>query len=191
VRDVKALLIALAWVAVLSLSRCAWSQESGSRSGPPLELKGPHVVRLYPRTAPDLRFYADRTLTGTPGLRVDERGAFVGDRLVCAWPDGKYDVQNEANMVLGYRTRPEVGNAVYDACPDGFPVVSMWGDQGKGGAALYIEVYSRRGTVIEVRFEGKRYYLDLNTLPGDPRSPDATLKRPFSGKLEFYRREVP
>ena len=181
VRSVNALLVAIAWMAALSLSRYVWSQD-----GPPWELNkggGPHLVRLYPRTPPDLKFYADRKLTGAPGLRLNERGAFVGDRLVCAWPEGKYDVGNEANMVLGYRTRPEIGNAIYDGCPPAFPVVSIWGDHGHGGAALYIEVYSRTGSIIEVRFQGKRYYLDLNTLPGDPRTPDSTLKRPPRGFL--------
>jgi hypothetical protein len=130
-RDAKTLLVAIGWMAVLSLSRCAWSQDSG----PPWEFNkggGPHVVRLYPRTPPDLKFHDNRKLTGAPGLRLNERGAFVGDRLVCAWPEGKYDVNNEANMVLGYRTRPEIGTPIYDGCPPGFPVVSIWGDHGHG-----------------------------------------------------------
>jgi hypothetical protein len=133
--------------------------------------------------APDLRFYTNRSLSGPPALRVDQHGAFVGDRQVCSWPESVYDAKNNANMVLGYRGRPEVGNAKYDGCPTGFPVISTWGDHGLGGAVLYVDVVSRKGPIAEVRFEGKPYYFDLNAIPGDPRRPDPALGRRPRGFL--------
>jgi len=140
--------------------------------GPSLNLAARRAhIRLYLKEAPDLRFYERKNLLGAPAIHVNERGAFVGSTLVCSWPEGRYDQQNESNMVLGYATGPEVGSSRYIRCPDGFPVISTWGDRGKGAAALFIEVFSRTGRIVEVRFRDRSFYFDLNALPGDPRDP--------------------
>ena len=138
--------------------------------GPPLDLDPRQAhIDLYLRGAPNLKFYARKDLSGAPAIELNERGAFVRSTLVCSWPDGRYDQQNEGNMVLGYATGPEVGTPRYTPCPDGFPVISTWGDRGLGAATLLIEVFSRTGTLVEVRFRGQSLYFDLNALPGDPR----------------------
>ena len=146
-------------VSALGLLASSQPFADGQDTGPRLELDPTRAhVRLYPKAAPDLKFFANRNLRGLPAIRLNGRGAFVEDQLVCSWPDGQYDPGNAANMVLGYETRPEIGNAKYDPCPPGFPIISMWGDGGLGGADLYIEVASRKGTIVDVRYAGRSYY---------------------------------
>jgi hypothetical protein len=136
---------------------------------PPLDVDPNRAhITLYPHGAPNLKFYARKDLQGSPAIEVNERGAFVGSTLVCSWPGGQYNPQNEENMVLGYSTNPAVGSPTYTPCPDGFPVISTWGDHGLGGATLMIEVFTRTGTLVEVRFRRQSLYFDLNALPGDP-----------------------
>jgi hypothetical protein len=156
----------------------------GQDNGPPVELNPRHAhVLLYPKAAPDLKLYRSRELAGPPAIRLNERGAFVGDQLVCSWPGGRYDTSDSANMVLGYETPPVAGNVKYVPCPAGFPIISTWGDGGHGTATLLIEVSSRKGAIIEVRFAGKPYYLDLRSLPGDPRQPEPSLGMARRGVL--------
>lgn len=161
---VRVTIIAICWwqaLCVLAASQAA---------GPLRELNPLRAhVSLYLTEAPDLRFYARRDLTGPPEIVVNDLGAFVGKTLVCPWPGGRYDVSDRANMVLGYATRLDIDSGKYTPCPDGFPVISTWGDHGKGAAALYIEVFTRNRSLVEVRFRGKPYFVDLNALPGDPR----------------------
>jgi len=64
-------------------------------------------------------------------------------------------------MVLGYRGDPSVGVAEYEGCPEGVPFKSTWGDGGHGGAALFLEVVSRRGTIVGALFRGRVFYGDL------------------------------
>jgi len=159
---------------IVGLMQLASSHAVGQvqEAEPPQEFNPKRAhVKLFPREAPDLRFYRRRDLRGLPAIRLNERGAFVGDQLVCAWPGGRYDSRNRVNMVLGYETPPEIGDPKYVPCPAGFPIISTWGDQGHGGAVLLIEVASRKGTLVEVVFQGQSYYLDLKSLPGDPSVP--------------------
>jgi hypothetical protein len=161
--------VSSAAVAIVLLSLPGLSVAAHQKSGPPLYLNRQRAhVRLYGDDAPSLAFYARRDLSGPPVIRVNEQGAFVGQTLVCSWPGGKYDPRNSSGMVLGY-SEGSVEAPTYTGCPDGFPVISTWGDHGLGGAALFIEVFSRRGAIVEVRFRDQPLYFDLNMLPGDPR----------------------
>jgi hypothetical protein len=123
---------------------------------PDLDLNRPHIL-LRSSEAPNLKFYARKDLRGTPAIEVNERGAFVAGVLVCSWPGGRYVQENESNMTLGYVPDAMSPSSPVGPCPAGFPVMSNWGDHGLGGAVQYIEVGSRQGSTIEVRFRG---YLD-------------------------------
>jgi hypothetical protein len=95
-------------------------------------------------------------------LRLDEKGLFIGAKLECSWPDGRYQTDKEFNMVLGYSSSNfESGKTVYKPClPEG-PIVSTWGDGGCGTAALFVQVEKLLNDHAEVIFRDKRLILDL------------------------------
>jgi hypothetical protein len=136
---------------------------------PPLNPERAHV-RVFLNGAPDLRFYPRRDLTGQPAIGVNGLGAFVHDKRECTWPGGAYDAANQVNMVLGYQLLQGGSVDRYVPCPASFPVISKWA--GFGGAALYIEIFGRKGPVIEVKFRGRSYYMDLRSLPGRSCGPE-------------------
>jgi hypothetical protein len=95
-------------------------------------------------------------------LRLDEKGLFIGSKLECSWPDGRYQTDKGFNMVLGYSSSNfEPGKTVYKPClPEG-PIISTWGDCGNGTAALFVQVEKLLKDHAEVRFRGKKLILDL------------------------------
>lgn len=126
-------------------------------------------ISVYPPVHWDLRLYGRPDLSGSPAVHLTDDGLRVDGALVCVWPGGGWAVESSHNMVLGYRTRDAED---YRRCiPDGLPVLSMWGDNGKGAAALFIEVTARRGSIVESTWGARRLYFDLNSLPGDPQEP--------------------
>jgi hypothetical protein len=155
------------------------------QGGGQLELNPENAhVRLYPASAPDLKFYPNRDLTGPAAIRLNDRGAFFGNELVCRWPNGQYDENNASNMVLGYESAPEVGSPKFTPCPAGFPVISTRGDRGLGGAGLYIEVSGRKGPIIEVRFRAQSYYMDLRSLPRERPDPSGSNRSVLAWQWE-------
>lgn len=128
-----------------------------------------------------LRFYDQGDLAGQAAIELSDEGLRLDGRLVCAWPGGRWDQAHAANMVLGYRT---VDAQDYRPCmPEDLPLISTWSDKGLGVAAIYIEVVARRGAIVESLWGARRVYLDLNTLPGDPREPIADAKLRMKGFL--------
>lgn len=147
------------------------------QAGPLLELNPDRAhISVFPPTHWNLQFYGRPDLSGQPVIELTDEGLRIDGRLTCAWPGGRWNETRAANMVLGYATVDAEG---YHPCvPHGLPLISTWGDKGLGAAAIYIEVASRRGRVVESRWGPRRLYIDLNTLPGDPREPiqDANLR---------------
>lgn len=135
-----------------------------------------HIV-VFPPSHWDIRLYGNPGLSGPAVLHLNDEGLSADGKLACSWPGGRWQESREANMVLGYRSVDATG---YQGCtPADLPIISTWGDRGLGSAALYIEVVSRRGHIIETRWAARRLYFDLNSLPGDPRVsvPNAQLER--------------
>lgn len=162
-------------------SGAAAAQERSEHPGQPSPERA-HIQLLLSDVVPTFALTQNPDGSGE-AIRLGERGLFVDDGLVCEWPGGRYDPGNAANMVLGYATVSADGSPQdYRGCRPGLPVISTWGDCGIGAATLYIEVLSRVGPIVETQYGGQRYYLDLNDLPGDPRSPDPS----FEGRLKGY-----
>lgn len=99
---------------------------------------------------------------------LNGEGLSVDDKLVCRWPDGKFDDAKAPNMILGYSSSAFVsgGPTEYRPCPTDVPVRSTWGDGGTGAAALYVEVERVEKDRAEIRFRGKTYHLTLAPLLG-------------------------
>ena len=117
--------------------------------------------------APEIALYATSSLTGSPIVKLTGDGLFVRGNLVCSWPSGHFDGSNTRGhlMVLGYADE----NATdYHGCPSGLPIKSFWSYHDGRDPNLFIEVASRRGSVIEARQGVTKYYFDLSSLQGDP-----------------------
>ena len=162
---------------VLSLMLAGVGPTAIPQAGPPLELNPDRAhISVFPPSHWNLQFYDRPDLSGRPVIELTDQGLRIDGSLKCRWPGGRWNEMRAANMVLGYRTA-DAGD--YHPCvPLGLPLISTWGDKGLGAAAIYIEVAARRGRVVESRWGARRLYLDLNTLPGDPREPiqDANLR---------------
>jgi hypothetical protein len=130
--------------------------------------------------APNFALYATPNLRGSPAIRLTGDGLFIGGKLACSWPGGRFDGSNARGhlMVLGY-TDDDATN--YRGCPAGTPIKSFWSFHDGQYPRLYIEVAARRGSLIETRQGQTRYYFDLNQLQGDPavrgKAIDAELSR--------------
>jgi hypothetical protein len=130
-----------------------------STSPPRLNPNLPHVD-IYPPAHWNLRLFARRDMSGRPAIELNDQGLFVDGTRVCAWPGGRWNPDDAANMLLGYDER-----RTYIGCGADMPVLSIAGDNGLGAAAVYIEVVRRVGTVAEARYGSRTLYLDLNSLP--------------------------
>lgn len=152
--------------------------------GPPLNPDRAHVEVFLTDSAPAFRLTERRDGSGRNTIQVDERGLSINRAIVCSWPNGFYDGGNAVNMVLGYTGVSADGRPEHSTgCPPGVPIISKWGDSGLGGATLYIEVLSRTGSVVETQYGDRRFYLDLNRLPGDPRIPDPSFNLKPKGRV--------
>lgn len=139
------------------------------------------IQLLLSRVAPTIALTQHPDGSGD-AIRLDKRGLFVDGKLACRWPGGRYDPGNSTNMVLGYENVSADGSPQdYRGCPSGLPIVSTWGDCGIGTATLYIEVHSPLGPLVETRYATRSFYLDLNDLPGDPRSSDPSFEVRLKG----------
>ena len=153
------------------------------QAGPPLDLNPDRAhIWIFAPSHWNLEFYGRSDLSGEPVVELTDEGLRIDGRVVCPWPGGRWDEGRKMNMVLGYTS---VDAGVYRPCvPPGLPLISTRSDSGLGVAAVYVEVVARRGAIVESRWGARRLYLDLNTLPGDPREPipDASLRtRGFPG----------
>lgn len=155
---------------VLALVLTVISPAAIPQAGPPVDLNPDRAhIRVFTPSHWNLQFHGRPDLSGQPVIALTDEGLRIDGRLTCAWPGGRWNETRASNMVLGYATVDAEG---YHPCvPQGLPLISTWGDKGLGAAAIYIEVASRRGRVVESRWGVRRLYLDLNTLPGDPREP--------------------
>jgi len=155
---------------------------AAAQQGPRVRLDSTiaHIWVLMPDRW-DVRLYSDPNLTGDPVIHLTDDGLFVNGERVCSWPGGRYDRAQEPNMVLGYRDFGSVASQVYDGCRVQTPVLSTWGDNGIGTAAVFLEVAERRGNIVELRFGARKVYLDLNSLPGDPETPLPDVKHEARG----------
>jgi hypothetical protein len=154
------------------------------QAGPPLDLDPDRAhIRIFAPSHWGLKFYGRSDLSGDPVVELTDEGLRIDGRVVCRWPGGRWDERRETEMVLGYSS---VDAGVYRPCvPPGLPLISTWSDSGRGTAAIYVEVAARREAIVESRWGARRLYLDLNTLPGDPREPipDASLRLRTRGFL--------
>ena len=134
---------------------------SGAQS-PPAPRLNPNLahVDIYPPAHWNLRLFARRDMSGRPAIELNDEGLFVDGTRVCAWPGGRWNPDDAANMLLGYDERH-----AYTGCGSDMPVVSLAGDSGLGAAAVYVEVVRRIGTIAEARFGSRTVYLDLKSLP--------------------------
>lgn len=116
-------------------------------------------LELSLSTVPDLKFYERTDMKGGPAIRLNDKGAYMGNTLLCSWPRGSFLSEKEPNRVLGFD-----GKRVSNPCPSGFPVESAFGDLGVGTAVLCLEITRQTGDIFEVSYKGKSYYLDPKTL---------------------------
>lgn len=116
-------------------------------------------IQLSLGSTPDLKFFDKNNFKGEPRIRLNEKGAYVGNELLCSWPQGSFTKEIEPNRVLGFD-----GQEVSNPCPVGFPIESGFGDLGVGTAILCLEVSRQSGDAFEVLYKGKSYFLDPKTL---------------------------
>lgn len=113
-------------------------------------------VQLDVDQPPDIDFHADQDLHGTPILRLDDRGLFAEGRLLCGWPNGRFQETPEPDRVLGFDQATP--------CPRS-PVKSGLGDNGVGTAVLCIEIVRHTDGVAQADFSGAPLYFSLRNLP--------------------------
>ena len=135
-----------------------------AKSGPPVSLdsRSPHLMISTEGWIPKLKFFNNSALKGSPVFQLDAEGLRRGEKVLCRWPGGRFDLEKSYNMVLGYY---DVDTGEYEGCGEGGPILSTWGDGGTGTAVLYIRISKRNGSIITTTHQGKDYYFDLNTIP--------------------------
>ncbi|MEW5851234.1 MAG: hypothetical protein AB2A00_20775 [Myxococcota bacterium] len=141
----------------------AHAAEGGCKLSPDqdhVELKLPDV----PATAPDLRFYGDKSLKGTPVMTLDKKGLSFQGRVLCDWSGGSYNAQKSVNMVLTCNFKNQPGAI---ACARGLPVKSFWSDDGEGSAVLFLEVKKLEKGMAELEFQQQALFLNVGALDAE------------------------
>jgi hypothetical protein len=143
----------------------------------PLNPDRAHVVIFGPTTW-SVRFYGRSDVSGSPVAELTDDGLVIDRALVCPWAGGHWKGSGDGT-VLG-RPRPDDS---YDSCvPQGFPVFTTSSQDVFGSPLLFIEVTRRRGSVVESRWNARRLFLDLRTLPVGPNGRVPGLKVNPSGR---------
>lgn len=135
----------------------------------PLNAKKSHLIIFTSPDLPNLDFIDANS--AEVKIQLNHDGLFVGKRIVCSWPGGRYSSKQEPNMVLGYSATPGDSsssntNTIYKPCPSEVPVKSTWGDGGNGTAALYIEIEKVANDTAIVKYKSEFLRLDLSKLKG-------------------------
>ena len=113
-------------------------------------------VQLDVDQLPNIDFYADQDLHGTPVLQLNDRGLFAGELLLCGWPNGRFEETPEPNRVLDRDQETR--------CTQG-PIRSGFGDNGAGTAVLCIEIVRHTDEFAQADFRGAPVYFSLRSLP--------------------------
>ena len=138
-------------------AKTSWAECSAKNQ----DTKKAHVEFVL-ASLPALRFFSDSDRTGRPIIQLNDRGLYVGDSLVCEWPNGSFSRTTEPNRVLGFD-----GREFSKPCPNNVPVKSGFGDMGLGTAVLCVEVEMIDNDIAELQYDNRRLSLDLQGIPKD------------------------
>jgi len=138
----------------------AWAVESFVALDP----QQTYIQAHFSKGLPVIDFYEAPDMTGKPVLRLDEKGVFESAKQLCSWPGGRFAIERQADMVLERQPnpgRPPQARAMRDACPSNLPIVSTYGDRGRGTAVLYFRVTKIQDSIAQTMYRDRKLYFSM------------------------------